>query len=562
MKILFISCLLVLSVAGLPQGPLHQEQGPRRHRQSGLELLSIAVPIAATLFREPDQINVKPIFDSSVPFSGFDQFSLDFEDFLSKPLQHSGRNTQCTRGTTKKTTTTSRMDSKGHFRFVSETVSNVAPGGGEDPQRPPTPPPKPTPQPRLNLKRKKDQSKNIRYIIQDPHQQQPNEEIEIILLDDDDENVVVPNLSYTYEDLTEVPVPGPSRAFAVVTSTTTCPSSPVPSTSTSQPQSHENLQIIGTGPRGQSQVQFINDLPTLRPNPGSDRIPTAPNQPILPHWRGTIWGQWGSGVTNTCVMDSFFSHIIYISRRYPRYFRIHLNLANNRPETFILFLSRNTNMRSSIYEMSNGIHKSWIRSINPGSFPANILGDADMASRQHEAVISHMPDSCRMWFVYECQCDTTSRSELDRFWKPSQLHILNNPATGTSKPKGAVKTCDNCKQGYRFTRGLVSQATWFHSFRVPRGPYNRDHFPRSIRMQEIGTNNIVHFDIGYFTYGSNGVNAFGLGHQTSVHWIEGEGYRFYDCTVANLAPVPPTLEQDNYIEAVVYFRRYDETRPR
>jgi len=562
MKISFISCFLVLSVAGLPQGPLHLKQGPRRHRQSGLELLSIAVPIAATLFREPDQPKVKPVFDPSVPFSGSDKFSLDFEDFLSKPLQHTGRATQCTRGTTKQTTTTSRMNNRGQFRFVSEKVSNLAPGGGEDPQRPPTPPPRPTPQPRLNFKRKKDQSKNIRYIIRDPRQQQSDEEIEIVLLDDDDGNIVIPNLSYTHDDITEVPVPGPSRSFAVVTSTQTCPSSSAPSTSTSQPQLQETLQIISTGDKGQSVVQFTTSLPTLRPNPGSDRIPTAPNEPILPYWRGTIWGDLGSGVTNTCVMDSFFSHIIYISRRYPRYFRIHLNLANNRAETFILFLSRNTNLRASIFEMSNGVHKSWIRSITPGLFPTNIVGDVDMASRQHQAVITHMPDSCRMWFIYQCQCDTTSRSELDRFWRPSQLHIMNKPEIGNPGPQGAVKTCGNCQQGFRYTRGLVSQATWFHSFRISIGPYSRDQFPRSIQMQEIGTNAIVHFDIGYFLYNTRGVNFMGLGHQTSVHWIEGEGYRFYDCTTSNLGPIPANLDQDNFIEAAVYFRRYDETRPR
>ena len=40
------------------------------------------------------------------------------------------------------------------------------------------------------------------------------------------------------------------------------------------------------------------------------------------------------------------------------------------------------------------------------------------------------------------------------------------------------------------------------------------------------------------------------------------GPHFYDCTYSQHNPVTPTLEQENYIEAIVSLRRNEETRPR
>jgi hypothetical protein len=464
------------------------------------------------------------------------------------------------------------MNVIGHFQFVSETTSNSMPGG-DDPRRPPTPSPRPTPQPRLSLKRKKDPKKNTQYFLTDPRLQQHDEEIEIVLLDDneneDGEVVIIPDLTYNYDNIAravEVPVPASPGSVAVITSTRTCPSTSATASTSSAPIEYFHLAPSDSeSSNGPDEVQFTTRLPPLRPYPSTDRIPTASNQPLLPHWRGLIWGRPGTGVTNTCVMDPFFSHILYTSRRYPRYFRTHLNLADSRPESYILFLSQNTqNRRQSITEMSHSIHKSWIRTLSPNYYPTDSKGDVDMASNQHTAITAHLLDSQRIWFVYQCGCDATTRTEIDNEqteWKPEQVQALNNPSLGAVSMRKSGKKCKECKNNFQYTRGLVSQATWFHIFQAHRVISSRDNYPLSIQFQEIGTNAIVHFDLAFFSYRTR--QERGISHHVTLHRIEGEGLYFYDCILGSgLLPIPSDLEQRYAINAVVYFRRHDETRPK
>ena len=436
MDILLLFFSLILSVGCLPQKPedfyyvgenvdndKNVEDHHREKHQSGFELLNTFI-LPALLFswREDDPLQSvellepapKPIFNSLAPFSGADQFAQELEDFvtkdLSRPVQHSGRAAQCTSGATKTTAITSRMGNQGHFRFVSETTSSAP--GGDDPRRPPTPPTKPTPQPRLNLKRKKNQNPvQNRPFIRNPYQQRPDQEVEVILLDEIEGEVVIPNLSYSHNDISdEVSVQARPGATSVVTWTNVCPST---SSAAAKP-AQEVFLILDSNSEasnGPDDVQFTTRLPALRPYPGTDRYPPGSNEPILPYWKGTMWGRAGTGVTNTCVMDPFFSHVMYIARRHPRYFRLHLNLANNGVERFILALSLNTNTRHSISEVSKGLHTGWIRTIGQSYFPTK-NGDVDMASSQFEAVFTHILDATRIWFVFQCDCETTSRTQL------------------------------------------------------------------------------------------------------------------------------------------------------
>ena len=562
MQTLFPLYLLVLSVGCLPQksgNHSDQDLSDRSQRQSGLELLTFGIPLVATLLREPDQINVKPIFDPSYPQSGSAHFQYELAKFRPNPVEMSGR-TQCTSRRATKTATTSVMNTRGRLQFVSEaTTSSIAGSSGDDPRRPPTPPPRPTPQPRLNLKRRKqDPKKNTQYFIQDPTQQQQQHdgEVEIVLIDDEDN-----------EDIQVVEVFAPPGARAVLTNVVTC-GAPLMSGHNRDPADWEELTVWSSeseSTNGPDSQTFSSRLPPLRTNPGSDRKPTASNEPRLPHWDGLLWGRPESGVTNTCIMDPFFSHVIYISRRYPRYFRIHLNLDRSRPEEFVFFLSQ-THHGWSKSQLSEGVHKAWAITVPSNTFQTT-RGVIDMKLTQENAVFVHFRHSNRIWVIYQCQCDMTSREDIEkgrREWSPAQIRALNavpsDPASSKVLRK-VDKKCKTCKGPFQYVRALVSQATWFHSFPAPRSDARREDYPLSIETQEMGTNGIVHFDLGYFSYGMRRQTR--LDHHVSVHHIEGQGFYFYDCMQgAQLQPIPSTLDQGYVLTAVTYFRRYDETRPR
>jgi hypothetical protein len=82
-------------------------------------------------------------------------------------------------------------------------------------------------------------------------------------------------------------------------------------------------------------------------------------------------------------------------------------------------------------------------------------------------------------------------------------------------------------------------------------------------MQEIGTNAIVHFDLGYFSYNRRALIG-GVRHYVSVHVIPDQGTLYYDgmSQYGDLQQIPNDLETTAVLESVVYFRRYDEGRPR
>ncbi len=147
---------------------------------------------------------------------------------------------------------------------------------------------------------------------------------------------------------------------------------------------------------GPDEVQFMTNLPSLWSYPGKDRVPRGSNLVITPFWRGLMWGTSSSGFINTCVMDSFFSHLFYLARRFPRHFRIHLNAANNRLEAFILAttLSQRSDGRMC-YNLSQCVHQGWSTAETPGTFP-KVNGVVDMVGSQDEAVFAHSRQSYRI----------------------------------------------------------------------------------------------------------------------------------------------------------------------
>jgi hypothetical protein len=393
------------------------------------------------------------------------------------------------------------------------------------------------------------------------------EEVEVILLDDDD--VVIPHLTGSYLDLeeSEVAVAGPSGATAIVTTHQIC--YPPGARGSKSSDSSDSIAIVDSDSEdsnGPNEVQFNLNVPALRPYPGTDRSNLRPRMPITPYWRAPIWGSSSSSVTNTCVMDSFIAHVIYLSRRFPLYFRFHLNAARNEPEEFIYWLSQNTE-RGTLFQFSELVHKGWVQALPAGFFPT-INNVVNMASSNGEAVFGHLRNSNRLWLLHQCGCDVLSREDIrqDRpSWTPQQVQALNSPSADVAlNPRKASKKCGTCKSKFRYVRGLVSQATWFHRFAVARGS-DRTGFPQTLEMQEIGTNAIIHFDLGYYDYVTRRTMAgTGIGHHVSIHVIPDQGTLFYNgmSNLGQLQPIPANLDQDFVLESVIYFKRFEQDRPR
>ena len=430
--------------------------------------------------------------------------------------------------------------------------------GGDDPKRPITPPPRKLPLPQIGDRRRtrpRVESVQPVYEVED----EGTHEVEIITLD---EEII------SLEDDSEIIIPVRTGDRIVLNEPVVCLDSPRSATASSSSSilTLENQRSASETSNGPDEVQFMMHMPMLRPYPRTDLTPQEPYQEVLPYWRGLMWGTSVSGVTNTCVMDSFFSHLIYLGRRFPRYFRIHLNAARNEQEMFILFMSQRTGGRSR-YSLSQCIHQGWNRVVEPGTF-TTINGVVNMVGSQDEAVFRHFRQSDRIWLTHQCGCLISTRVDIRRdrhSWTPEQVQTLSTPTEDTEEvgSKRSSKKCKDCKQRFRYVRALISQATWFHVFNVPRTVNSRAGYPLSIEMQEIGTNAIVHFDLGYFSY--NGRNRVGgVSHYTSVHVIPDQGTLYYNgmANGGDLQPIPSNLDKMAVLESVVYFRRYDEGRPR
>ncbi len=173
-------------------------------------------------------------------------------------------------------------------------------------------------------------------------------------------------------------------------------------------------------------------------------------------------------------------------------------------------------------------------------------------------------------------------------WDPQTLSWFQStsfPAPDTEKATKSFKMeCNECLLRRRPVRGFISESTWFHSFHISddedtQDPsvFEWDSYPRTLVFEELGTGNTVYFDLGYFSIGNpftliENYNArlgrmerrAALGHQTSVHFIEGQGWMYYDgmdfSMAGRLREVPDTLPKEKVVTAVTYFRRVDHQK--
>ena len=129
-----------------------------------------------------------------------------------------------------------------------------------------------------------------------------------------------------------------SPASSATKSTEPLPSSSGVSPPTISNQDRYNFyHPISSSVSSESEYEFGISLatvvvPDVRRHAGIDPFVPAPGMnPLFPvvdpghEWVGLTWGSPTSRVTNTCTIDPFLSHVLYLNRQYPGYLRRHLN---------------------------------------------------------------------------------------------------------------------------------------------------------------------------------------------------------------------------------------------
>ena len=341
----------------------------------------------------------------------------------------------------------------------------------------------------------------------------------------------------------------------------------------------------------------LNRLPAIRnyinphPNPGlnSDLLPETPDRTGNP-WPDLGWGSTVQRVGNTCVIDSFLSHIIYIYNRIPDYFNRVLRLLNSPSEMAVrnvLRVSRNTAFTHQ--RRDDQIHLQWVSSFEDIFTDTRIdsygVPYYNIAGSEHNSIVRPLINSTRIWISHVCFCDGLESQMQPAITRPwifpttwsaetigwFRTAVIEQPRVSPSITTLENLECRSCNSNYRATRGYVSVSTWFHQFYLKEDTqepsvFDFDSYPRTLEFEELETGNIVHFDIAYFSiaiqqnynWATRRIEPV-LGHQTSIHWIEGEGWRYYDGmrTINYLSYVPQNLHATHLVSAVTYFRRIE-----
>lgn len=312
-------------------------------------------------------------------------------------------------------------------------------------------------------------------------------------------------------------------------------------------------------------------LPAVRRNAGTLRSGPRIIQTPIPEnlqWAGNLWGQEGTGMTNTCNVDSFLSQITYMTRRNPEYFDMHLNLVNSPGERAVWSISqlaRSPNPEARSHSISS--HRTWLNFLahermrtGQDPFPMTRGGAVNMAGAEGVNVLAPLRDSSNIWFIHSCQCERDSAdADENQIWSAQNLHNLNSNTYDTHKSK---KKCKKCKSQFNSNqRAAVSPATWFHSFQTPFEA-NFSDYPRTLEFVDLLTQRPVYFDVGYFTFVTRDVSQVSgelppVSHQVSVHHI-GNNYQFYDGMQrhGDYQDIPENLKDLNIMTGVIYFRRF------
>jgi len=288
-------------------------------------------------------------------------------------------------------------------------------------------------------------------------------------------------------------------------------------------------------------------------------------------WYGLNWGTRASGITNTCILDSFLSHTIYMERKFPGYFRRNLNLADSEAESSLLRITQVASHPDNCqtkFDLSRSIHSDWIQSTNPDASPDG-NGVIDLKGDEQADIFAQLRESSLILFVHSCKCESETivddKQEHGQ-WTSAKIKSLSKRkskllATDEKLTKKELKHCKQCKSDFKFTSGLVPATTLLHNFKVSDDE-TQDQFPYSLQLQDAETGEPVHLDVGYFSYSTrptSGASAHTqLLHHVSLHRF-GNKLRWYDSMQKNgeLQDIPADLKTKYKLLSVTYFRRFD-----
>ena len=253
------------------------------------------------------------------------------------------------------------------------------------------------------------------------------------------------------------------------------------------PSSDEGTPISSPGSRGVPNVSFeaavIMGLPETRAaSVTSAHSIQNTHYTAEQWWRGLLWGSLASTYGNTCNMDSFFSHIVYLHRRYPAYFYNVMNLVDNVAENAIFEIIKIA--RNEVYgprSRNRLIRENWISRF-PNVF-TNIISTGDVntidcVGGEGTNIFQQLANSSRMWLAHECNCDQAS-FQLNGYsvlrWTAESIRWLSNantPAVRLSNHLTSLErlSCHQCLNSYRFSRGFVARSTWIHQFLIDSRP--------------------------------------------------------------------------------------------
>jgi hypothetical protein len=354
------------------------------------------------------------------------------------------------------------------------------------------------------------------------------------------------------------------------------------------PSSDDNTPLSSPGSRGVPNVSFEAAVILSLPETRTTSVTLARNIPNTHYtedqwWLGLLWGSLASTYGNTCNMDSFFSHIVYLQRRYPAYFYTVMNLVDNTAENAIFEIIKIA--RNDVYgprSRNRLIRENWISRF-PNVFTNIIQRDGidtvNCLGGEGANIYQQLTNSSRMWLAHECNCDQTS-FQLNGYsvlrWTAESLRWLSNantPAVRLSNHLTSLErlTCHQCLNSYRFLRGFIATSTWIHQFLIDspnaQEPFRFETYPTIIEFIELTTQRTVQFELAYFSIGSEMGTAIDpttgrrrvtnpLTHQTSVHYIEGRGLQYYDgANFPDGTDIPDNLWNDHTVISVTYIRK-------
>ena len=360
------------------------------------------------------------------------------------------------------TAVTSKVVFDNNNRQVSaQNVNNPGPSGNG-----PTPPPTPswtkgTPAPKVVTEKPKKRKnepflrnpKVVRLSEANPAPRienvNPGQEIEVVELSDDSDIEVIVN-----EDRAETHInvqPGSS----LVVQTRTCESlNPigvrefdhfseaavvyVSSSSSSEGNSQHIFELSDDGSQPGSPARMegvlpftevIANLPAVRVYPSpiyqNDYLSTSNISPAESSWWGVGWSSTLDSIGNTCILDSFLSHMAYLHRRDTSYFNNVLRLMDNPAENAIrriAHLSRRQGFTEA--QRSRQIHLAWTSAF-PHIFNKVKVVDGeeriDCAGSEHQSIVVPMQNSSQIWIAHQCQCENS-----DPLMRPDTVRNFGN----------------------------------------------------------------------------------------------------------------------------------------